>query len=129
MIRFDSEGRVTRYFWPHLLLLGAALVGLAWDQTLGQGVWTYLIVGELLEPVTLLLAGVAGWWLLRHRHLLPVLLALGIVVGFGVTAVSFENLGRSAHFSLVLARLIAVVLAGYGFNALRLLFDPPAPKI
>lgn len=129
MIRFDSEGRVTRHFWPHLLLLAAALAGLAWDLVLGQGVWTHLVVGEILEPVTLLLAGVAGWWLLKHRHLLPALLALGLIVGFGVTAVSFENMGRSAHFSLVLARVIAVVLTGYTLNALRLLLDPPAPKI
>ncbi|WP_119168362.1 hypothetical protein [Algihabitans albus] len=128
MIRFDAEGRVKRYFWPHLSLAAAALAGLAWDLLSGQGLWTGLIVGELLEPVTLLLAGVTGWWLLRHRYLLPALLAIGIIVGFGVTAVSFENMGRSAHFSLVLARVVAVVLTGYSLNALRLLLDPPTPR-
>ncbi len=128
MIRYDAEGRVHRSFRPHLLLLAACLAATAWDQMRG-GFWTALVIGEVLEPVTLLLAGVAGWWLLRHRILFPVLLAFGLIVGFGVTAVSFEHPGRSAHFSLVAARLIAVVLTGYAFNAARLLIDPPRPRI
>ncbi len=131
MIRIDSEGRVSRHFWPHLLMLAAALAGLAWDHSgaAGQrGFWSALVLGEILEPVTLLLGGLAGWWLLRHRLLLPCLLGLGLVVGFGVTAVSFEHMGRSAHFSLVLARVVAVLLTGYAANALRLLLDPPAPR-
>ena len=128
MIRFDAEGQVTRSFWPHALLAAAALAALAWDLLVGNGFWTALILGEVLEPVTLLLAGIAGWWLLRHRYLLPALLAIGLLIGFGVTAVSFENMGRSAHFSLVLARVIAAILTGYAFNALRLLIDPPTPR-
>lgn len=128
MIRFDAEGHAKRYFWPHLSLAAVALAALAWDLLAGTGFWSALVAGEILEPVTLLLAGVAGWWLIRHRYLLPALLAIGLLVGFGVTAVSFENMGRSAHFSLVLARVIAVVLTGYGFNALRLLVDPPTPR-
>jgi hypothetical protein len=112
-----------------LAVLALALAGLAWDWGTGSGFWTGLVLGEVLEPVTLLLAGIAGWWLLKHRWLLPTLLAIGVLVGFGVTAVSFENPGRAAHFSLVLARLIAVVLTGYAFNAARLLLDPPPPRI
>jgi hypothetical protein len=128
VIRYDAEGHVHRSFLPHLLLLGASLLALAWDQLRRDGFWTGLVAGEVLEPVTLLLAGLAGWWLLRHRFLLPVLLVLGLVVGFGVTAVSFEHMGRSAHFSLVLARLLAVLLTGYAANALRLLLAPPPPR-
>jgi hypothetical protein len=128
VIRYDEEGRVSRSFRPHLAVLAAMLAGLAWDWS-HKGFWTELVVGEILEPVTLLLAGIAGWWLLRHRVLIPVLLAVGVIVGFGVTAVSFENMGRAAHFSLVVARIIAVFLTGYAFNAARLLFDPPPPRI
>lgn len=128
MIRFDAEGHVKRFFWPHASLAATALAALAWDLLVGNGFWTALILGEVLEPVTLLLAGIAGWWLLRHRYLLPALLAIGLLIGFGVTAVSFENMGRSAHFSLVLARVIAAILTGYALNALRLLIDPPTPR-
>jgi nucleoside recognition membrane protein YjiH len=123
MVIYDSEGHPRRRFWPHLLVL----VGIA-AAALGLSITPEELASTAVEPVNLLLAGLAGWWILKHRYLLPGLIALGIVVGFGITAADFDTLGQTASPRLVVLRLLAAIGTGYLANALRLWLDPPEAK-
>ena len=123
MVIFDEEGFPHRYFWPHLLVLTLAGAGaLLLAETPGAA------LQAMLDPATLLLTGLAGWLILKHRYLLPSLLALGLVLGYGITAADFQSLGQSAPPRLVGLRLLAAVATGYAANALRLWLRPPAPR-
>lgn len=135
MIRWDAEGHPHRSFLPHLLvglLLAAGLVALGL-LTLGRpgaagAGWAGAVAGAALDPVNLLLAGVTGWLLLRHRQLLPALLLLGLVIGYGIDFVDFSDPGATAAPRQVAARLLACLGVGYLANALRLWLAPPAPR-
>ena len=123
MVVFDEEGFPRRYFWPHLIVLAlTASASFALRQS------PQALAQAMLDPANLLLAGLAGWWILKHRYLLPTLLALGLLLGFGITAANFQNLGQTAPLALVALRLLATLAVGYAANALRLWLRPPAPR-
>jgi len=124
MIIYDEEGHPHRRFWPHLLALALTALGFALlRQPPGA------VAQALLDPASLLLAGLAGWYILKHRQLLPSLCLLGLLLGYGITAANFDSLGQSAPPELVALRLLACLATGYASSALRLLLMPPAPKL
>lgn len=112
---------------PLLALAGFALLAAA--DLLGEGGWTMRVLAAAVEPVILLLAGLCGWWVTRQRHLLPALIALGLIVGWGLSAVDFAQPGAAAPPALVASRLLACLAVGYLSNLLRLLLRPPSARI
>ncbi len=135
MIRWDREGHPHRSFGPHLLVLAAALALLAASRAGwlgapgGDGPDLPLAVARAaIDPVTLLLAGLAGWWLLAHRLLLPALLGLGVVIGYGISFIDFADIGATAPARQVAVRILACLAVGYLANALRLWLSPPPPR-
>lgn len=130
MIRWDAEGHPHRSFLAHLLVAAAVAVLLSLEppwQEPGDN-WPAAVLSAALDPVNLLLAGVTGALLLRHRLLLPALLVLGLVIGYGISFVDFTAPGQTAPAPLVLARMLACLAVGYLANALRLWLAPPAPR-
>lgn len=133
MVRWDAEGHPHRSFLPHAAVVAGALALIALDLTgvelsgPAEGAAS-AVLPAVFDPVTLLLAGLTGWLLLRHRWLVPALLALGVVIGYGIGFANFTQQTRPPTPELVGARIVGCLAVGYLANALRLLLAPPAPR-
>lgn len=128
MVRWDAEGHPHRSFLPHAAVLAGTLALVALHLAGPAEGLVPPVARSVLDPVTVLLAGPTGWLLLRHRWLVPALLALGLVIGYGIGFADFTQQAVAPARELVGARVLGCLAVGYLANALRLLLAPPAPR-